>query len=150
MNVLIGVIILSAFLQTSFIGIDILLLILVCRSFILESRANYFLAFVTGMLISLLAVQNLGFWALIYLLVVKIGHVFGKLPFNRGLLTLVPAVVISVLFSTVLQWLVLGITINWTKPIIEIFVAIPIYFLLDFWEDRFMAHTTNVKLKLRR
>ena len=150
MNVLIGLIILSAFLQTSFIGINIVLLFLVCRSFIVESRMNYFLAFFVGLLISILAVQNLGFWALVFLIAVKIGHVFGKLPFNRGLLTALPAIALSVFTATVLQGVIEGQTINWNIPVIEIVIGIPIYFFLSFWEDRFMVHTSNVKLKLRK
>ncbi len=150
MNVLIGLIILAAFLQTSFIGINIVLLFLVCRSFIVESRANYFLAFFAGIGISILAVQNLGFWAIIFLLAVKTGHIFGKLPFNRGLWTMVPAVTAAVLLASIMQWLILGMTINWYIPLTEIILSIPIYLFLSFWEDRFMVHNSAVKLKLRK
>ena len=84
MNVLIGLIILSAFLQTSFVGANIVLLFLVCRSFIVESRMNYFLAFFSGLLISILAVQNLGFWALVFLIAVKIGHFNPEILYFSG------------------------------------------------------------------
>lgn len=150
MNVLIGLIILSAFVQTSFLGINLVMLIVVARSFVMETKANYFLAFFAGILLGLLSAQNIGFWPLILLVGVKIGHVIRKLPFSISVLTFMPVAVASVLIAAGAEFLFLKQTINWTKVIIEILCSIPIFAFIRFWEDKFFIRPSTVKLKLRK
>ncbi len=150
MNVLIGLIILSAFLQSSFVGVNLVLLLLVTRSFIVETKANYFLAFFAGILVGVLSAQNTGFWPLVFLVSVLISHLMRKLPFNRGILTVIPVIILTVLFSTLAEWLFFHQTVNWYKPQFEIITGLPIFIFLNFWEDRFMYHSSGTKLKLRK
>jgi hypothetical protein len=150
MNVLIGFIILAAFLQTSFLGLNIVLLIIIARSFLLETKANYFLAFFAGILVGLLSAQNIGFWPLIFLVSVKIAHVIRKLPFSISILTFIPVVISCVLIASTSELVFLKQTINWTKVIGEIVVSIPIFIFIRFWEDKFFIRPSTVKLKIRK
>ena len=150
MNVLIGLLILSAFLQTSFLGINIVLLIIVVRSFIVESTANYYLALFAGILLGLLSVQNLGFWPFIFLLTVKIAHLLRRMPFNIGILTALPAIVIAISITVLSEYFFLKQTPNHIKIIAELITSIPIFIIIRFWEERFIIHPSTVKLKLRK
>lgn len=150
MNVFIGLLILAAFLQTSFVGVNLVLLLIAARSFNIESRSNYFLAFGAGILIGILSAQNIGFWPLIFLLSVKIGHMIRKLPFSISLVTFIPVLILSVTVGTAAEYVFLKQTINWIKVGGEVLIGIPIFMFIRFWEDRFMIHSQGVKLKMRK
>lgn len=150
MNVLIGFIILSAFLQTSFLGVNLVLLIIIARSFLMENKVNYFLALFSGILLGLLSAQNIGFWPIILLVGIKIAHMIRKLPFNISVITFLPVIIICVLIAASAELLFLKQTINWTKVILEIVIGIPIFIFIRFWEDKFFIRPSTVKLKIRK
>ncbi len=150
MNVLIGLIILSSFLQTSFLGINVVLIIIIARSFLMENKANYFLALFSGILLGLLSAQNIGFWPLILLLGTKIAHVLRKMPFNISIITFIPVLIVCVVLAAAAELLFLNQTINWTKVVIEVIVGLPIFTFIRFWEDKFFIRPSTVKLKLRK
>ena len=150
MNVFIGLLIFAAFLQTSFVGINLVLLLIAARSFVIETRSNYFLAFGSGILVGILSAQNIGYWPLILLITVKIAHLFRKLPFSISILTFMPVLILSLTTATGVEYLFLKQTINWVKVGVEFIVGIPLFLFIRFWEDRFMIHTQSVKLRMRK
>jgi hypothetical protein len=150
MNVFIGLLIFAAFLQTSFVGINLVLLLIASRSFVIETRSNYFLAFGAGILVGILSAQNIGYWPLILLITVKIAHLIRKLPFSISILTFIPVLILSLSVATGVEYLFLKQTINWVKVAVEFIVGIPIFLFIRFWEDRFMIHSQSVKLRMRK
>ena len=150
MNVLIGLLIFASFLQTSFVGVNLILLLIIARSFVVESRSNYLLAFAFGILVGILSAQNMGTWPLILLITVKIAHLIRKLPFSMSVLTFMPVVILSLLFSYGSEYLFLNQSIDWVKAGIELAVSIPVYAFIRFWEERFYNHPTTVRLKMRK
>lgn len=150
MNVFIGLLIFAAFLQTSFVPVNMVLVLIVARSLLIDARSNYFLAFSAGILLGVLSAQNIGYWPIILLIAVKVTYLIRKLPFNIGLPTFLLALALSLTIQILAEYLFLHHSINWTKPLTEFITGIPIFLFIRFWEDRFMIHTQGVKLKMRR
>src|SRR5688500_4984341 len=82
--------ILMTFIQTSVLSIDLVLLFLIVRSFSIESKSNYLLAFFFGLLVSLLNTEILGIMSIFYLLVVKIVHIIKSMTFAQNWVTIFP------------------------------------------------------------
>lgn len=143
------ILILSIFLQTSFIPFNLCLIILLCRSYVVEERLNLYGAFISGLFLSLLSGQNLGFWALIFLVVVKLASLIRKLPVSTNILTILPLSLILITFVSFLEKIFLNKTIDWRLVTVEVALSLPIFFLVRFWEDRFVVHS-ETRLKLKR
>lgn len=138
---------LAAFLQSSFLGVNLVLLLIAARSLILKDQDNYLIAFISGIILGILLTQNLGFWALVFLLVVKLIQLIKELPFTSNIVTVLPIGFLVVLISSFLEQLFFKQSINFTKIIIETLVFLPIYILIKIWEERFVVKPV-FKLKL--
>lgn len=149
MKTLIVILILAAFLQTTILPIDLILLILVCRAYIKpQDVSNFYLAFGFGLLTSYLNLTTLGFDSIIYLIITAATGILSKSRLSGNPLLLVP---ISLMFLSLNQlinsYFNNGQTFNFSKIILISFLSLPIFYLLRLWEERFIIHK-EIKLKI--
>lgn len=139
---------LAALLQSAFLGINICLILIVCRAFMRPNKENYYLAFGLGVAIGLLTGQNLGLWAVVYLLAVKLSHMTAKMPVSANILTVLPAAITAVMLSVLAEKFVLGQSIQYTKLAYEIILSLPVFLFVKFFEERVIA-SPDLKLRLK-
>lgn len=149
MILLVVLLTLMSFLETSFLGINWVLTILVIRSFLVTDKANLTLAFSFGILLSLLSNKPLGSLSLIYLILVLIVQLVKKFLPTASWLILLPVIIICLLVSCFIQSLVLKVSFSYQLVIIQALLALPFYILLKMWEERFVPQK-DIKLKLRQ
>ncbi len=145
MKTFILILIIAAFLQSSFIPINLVLILLISRSLSLIDQANLAAAFLGGILLGLLSAANLGFWALVFLMVVKLIELIKKLPFSVNILTIIPVSLLLILAVEYSQQLLLGQTLSLTKVIVETVLVLPTYFVFNLLERG--AFTPELKLR---
>lgn len=149
MKILIFILILAAFLQASILPFNLVLLILVLRSYIVSEREDLFLAFFFGLLVSHLEVTPLGDQSLIYLILVECARVIGRLPLSNNILTVLFLAFFSTCFNNVAIDLTTGASIQlFPNVFISTVLAIPIYVALRFWEERFVVRP-EIRLKVK-
>ncbi|TSC64050.1 MAG: Uncharacterized protein G01um101493_256 [Microgenomates group bacterium Gr01-1014_93] len=146
MKTLILLIFLAGFLQTTILPLDLVLLILLLRSYIKPSSQNLILAFGFGLLISLLSNINLGIYSLIYLSLVELTNLYTRLPVHKNLLFAGIALSFLIFMEKLILMLVTGSKFFVWPLVFEILSLIPLYFLLLFWEERFVIKH-EIKLK---
>ncbi|MBI2022123.1 hypothetical protein HYS93_04595 [Candidatus Daviesbacteria bacterium] len=149
MKLYVFLLILAAFLQTSIIPINLVLILLIIRSFLIEDKANYLASFFLGILLGILSSSNVGYWSLIFLLVVKIVYLTKKLPFFENASTFLLLSFILVLFVNVSSGLILKQTIDYRLVLIEALVSLPIFWLIRLWEERFVVKS-DIRLKIKK
>src|SRR3989344_8289481 len=93
---------LAAFIQTSFLDINLCLMLIIARSFVVERPSNYTVAFGGGIILGFLSGQNLGYLAVIFLITTKLIQIFKKLPISSNFLTVIP---ISAVIMVIFAWL---------------------------------------------
>lgn len=129
----------AAFIQSAFLPLNICLILIVCRNLLVDSRANLSLAFGGGLFLSFLTSLNLGFYALLFLVVAKLVQVFRASPLFSNIVTsLIFGAIIIVLFAQ-FERIFLGINKNLVINVVEIIALVPVYMLYSFWEERFIA-----------
>lgn len=141
-------IILAVFFQTTFLPLNVSLILLLARSLYTDDRRNLYLAFFAGISLGILSSANIGFWPLVFVVVVKIAHGLGKLPAIVNVLTTIPVALILAGSSGLVSAVVLGQSLNYTAVIFESVLVLPVYILLRFWEERFVVKPA-LKLKIK-
>ena len=148
MKIFIFLLILAAFLQSSFIPINLVLILLIARSLAIPEKQNLYAAFLAGILLGLLQSQNLGFWTLSFVLLVKLLTLSKKLPFSRNLLTVLIVSGLALGLVSLGQSLYFHQAFELSKLIWEIVLSGPVYLMILFWEERFVVKP-ETRLKLR-
>lgn len=149
MKTLILILILAALVQSAFLPINLVLLILISRSLVVEDLTNLYLAFGSGILVGITQSENIGLLALIFLLAVKIGEISKHLPFSSSILIVIPVSLVIMFLSALAEQIFLGHTIQFSQVLIEAVVSFPIFIMVKFWEERFVV-PSGVKLKLNK
>lgn len=148
MKILIVVLIICSFLQSTIIPVDLNLIILICRSYIRPDKSNLFLAFAFGLLNSYLNLNLLGLQSLIYLALVSFTQTLSKSRLAGNLLLIMPLV----LFSSAINQVTLSIAGNYSlelfpKIFLESFISLPSLYLIRLWEERFIVKR-EIKLRV--
>ncbi len=148
MRTTVFILILAAFLQEAVIPLNLVLLILICRSFISPGRVNLFLAFAFGMFTAYLTLNNLGFQSFIFLLILQLTQGISKTRFfSTHSLLIVPLTFILLSANALAFSLINQQSVQFSpKILIESLLALPILFSLKLWEERFI---TKKDIKLR-
>jgi cell shape-determining protein MreD len=147
MKLFIFIICLLAFVQTSFVPLNLCLILLICRSYASPQKSNYYLALIAGILLGILTAFNVGFYALLFVMVVFLMHALRRLPITGKFITILPA---SLVASIIVMWvenLVYHIPFNWWNLLWGSILALPIFLVIREWEDRFIVKT-GIKLKV--
>lgn len=148
MKTLIAILIILSFLQTSVILLDLVLLILICRSYLKTDSANLYLSFGFGLLISHLLLLPLGLYSILYLLVAILTELFTKSPLAGRSLFIIPVSLILLSFSQITGSLILHQNLPiFPKVFIEALLSLPLFYLLRFWEERFIVRK-DIKLRV--
>lgn len=147
MKLFIFILLIAAFLQTSFIPLNLCLIILICRSYAIHQKENYYLALYAGIFLGILSSANLGFWPLIMIPTVFIIHTIRLLPITGRVLTIIPVALLLLLASSGLEKLILNTAFVWWYPMISSIIALPIFIVIREWEERFITKK-GIKLKL--
>ncbi|MDO8638949.1 MAG: hypothetical protein Q7R43_05210 [Candidatus Daviesbacteria bacterium] len=147
MNLLIALLIFISFLEGTILPFDLVLIILISRSFIVAEKSNYFLAFFFGLLVSLLLGYPLGLLSLIYLFAVFISHIIKTTDLAAYWIVVLPLTFFLLLFEQLILKLLNISNFNLTRLIIPTILVLPTYFIVRFWEERFIV-TKEIKLKM--
>jgi hypothetical protein len=147
MKTVIAVLILIALLEISIIPLDLVLLILILRSYLNTSTDNLLLAFGFGLLISYLTNLPLGFYSIIYLILIELTLLFRKTPLASHFFVIVPLIFSLLSLQSLAVLVFFHQTINWWQLGIESVLSLPLYFVLKIWEERFVVRN-EVKLKI--
>lgn len=146
MIVLIMSLVVLSFIQSTILPLELVLEIILLRAFLRVDRANLYLAFGFGLLISFLGHFPLGLQSIVYLLLVANVYFLSKTPLSKNIFTCIPAVIVLLTFNDV-STLFLHTQIGWIKILFELLFAFPIYFILKIWEERFIVRS-DIKLKI--
>ena len=148
MKTFIFVIILAAFLQTTTIEVDLVLLLVLSRSLERDDSFNMYMAFFAGILLGLLTATNIGFYALFFLIATRVGYLLRKSPVTNNIFTILPIAFFMATALGLAERIFLGQSINIVRYIIDTLSSLPIYFCVKFWEERFIV-APQMKLKLK-
>lgn len=148
MKTLIVILIIAALIQSSILPINLVLIILLSRSYIRADRANLVLAFAFGLLESHLNLNIWGLESIIYLILVEITEWLSKSRLAGNWFLIMP--VTFVLLSG--HDLVLSFFTHQSfqfsvKILIESLISLPVFYLVRFWEERFIV-SKRIKLKV--
>lgn len=144
---LILTLILLCFLQEAFLPFNLVLLIIIARSFVIDEKENFYLAFIFGLLLSFLAGYVLGVLSIIYLIIVLAIHIFRRIQFVTHPLIVIPVAALSLLVDALIRSLLLSSSANLLSLLPQILLIVPIYFMVLFWEERFIPRK-DIKLKM--
>lgn len=138
---------LLSFLQATVINLDLILLVLICRSLLMEDDKNYYLAFGVGLLFGFLTIQPLGLLSIFYLLVVFLIYLLKRTTLGTYWPVVIPLVIIFATIEQFLRKIFFDSFVNFIPVIILTMLALPTYLLIRFWEERFIPRK-DLKLKL--
>lgn len=148
MKTLIAILIIASFLQSTILPLDLVLVILICRSFIKEEAQNLYLAFAFGLFISLLNGHLIGFQSIAYLLIVLSIHLVSKSRFSKNSYLFIPLSLVFFILNTVALSLFQNQNIQLFPKIgLETLLCIPTFYVLRVWEERFIVRK-DIKLKV--
>ncbi len=148
MKTLITILIIAAFIQTTILPIDLVLIILICRSYTRLDKNNLFLGFAFGLFNSHLYLTTLGFQSLIYLILIQMTHMLSKTRLAGNSLLIVPLSLVLLSINQILNSLFIHQTIElFPKVFLESLLSWPIFIAVRLWEERFIARK-GIKLKI--
>ncbi len=148
MKTLIIILVILSFLQSTIIPMDLVLMVLVLRSYVVCDRSNLILAFIFGLLAAHLTFTPLGFASLLYLVLTLAAQVLNRSPLSHNPLVVFPAMLVFLSLNELIISLSLHQSINiWPKVAIEAFISLPIYLLVRVWEERFVVKP-ELRLKI--
>lgn len=148
MKTLIIILILLSFIQSTIIPLNLVLIILICRSFIISEKSNFYLAFAFGLLISFLNSNILGLQSIIYLLLIALTQILSKSRLTANYLLIIPLNLVLLSINNVASSLSMLQSIHlWPQVVIEAILSLPTLYLIKIWEERFVVRK-EIKLKL--
>lgn len=148
MKTIIIILIIAAFLQTTILPLDLVLIILICRAYVRDEKANLYLAFLIGLLISHLNLTPMGLQSILNLVFVQITQMLSKSRLAGNSFIIVPLSFTFLLTNEVMNSLILHQTLQiFPKVLIESILALPALYILKLWEERFIARG-DIKLKI--
>lgn len=147
MKTLILILIISSFLQTTIIPIDLVLLILICRVYVRTDKANLYLGFAFGILVSHLNLTGLGFQSLVYLAIIAATGSLLNLRLAGNPLVVVPISFVFLSINQITNSVVNYQVLELPKIIFASILSLPILYLLRLWEERFIVRK-EIKLRV--
>jgi len=147
MKTLIIILIIASFIQTTILPIDLVLLILICRSYIKTDQVNLYLAFFFGIFTSHLNLSSIGFQSLLILSFVETTGILSKLQLAGNPLLIVPITFFFITLSQLANSILTYNIFEFSKVILASCLSLPILFLVRLWEERFIIRK-EIKLKM--
>ncbi len=148
MKTLILVLIITSFIQSTILSLELVLIVLICRSFRSSNKANLFLAFGFGLLNSHLNLVPLGLNSILYLIIVAIAEVLSRSRFTGNLFLIIPLTTILLTVFHISSSFFLRESLQlFPNILIEGIISLPIFFLVRLWEERFTVRK-DIRLKI--
>jgi len=147
MNLLIAFLFFITFLEGTIISFDLVLVILISRSFIVHEKSNYYLAFFFGLLASLLLGYPSGLLSLVYLGAVQTSHIIKTTNLAVYWIVILPLTFFWLFLEQIILNFLNIANFNLMFIIIPTILALPVYFLIRFWEERFIV-SKEIKLRM--
>ena len=147
MKTLIIILIIVAFLQTTILPVDLVLIILICRAYIKSEKSNLYLGFAFGLLTSHLNLNLLGFQGLVYLIFIQATESLSKIRLAGNPLLIVPLTLVFLSLNQVAISIVNHATLEFSKVIFASLISLPALYLIRLWEERFVVRK-EIKLKI--
>lgn len=147
MKPLILVLIIISFIQSTILPLDLVLIILICRSFVEARQGNFWLAFSFGLLLSALSGQPLGLLSLFYLAAVLAAGTLKQSRFSSTWITVLPMSLAILLSGQLLVSLLNKTAFSLTAVFYQLALVLPTFLIISFWEERFVVKP-EVKLKI--
>lgn len=148
MKTLIFVLIFISFLQSTALPLNLSLTVILLRSFLHPGKENLYLAFLVGLLISFLGNSPMGLYSLLFVSFCGVAQIVAKSRLANHILFATSLVFISQMIYYLFNFLVFSQSFQiWPTIFIETFFAVPAYFLVKFWEERFIVQR-EIKLKV--
>ncbi len=144
----IAILIFAAFLQTTILPVNLVLLILVLRSFLVNETSNLYLACGFGLLISHLNATPLGIQSMVYLSLIIFTRALGRLPISNNILVVIPLMFCASLFDSAVNAFIMHASLQIMPAVLPpTILAIPAYIIIRFWEERFVVRDIKLKVK---
>ena len=147
MKLLIIILVLLSFIQTTILPLDLVLVILLLRSYIKPERTNLTLAFFLGILIAQLMSQPPGLYCTLYLILVELTSILASLPLRKNLIFAGASLIVFLLLEKIVLAKFTGATPYFWSVVFEMVFALLSYFVLKLWEERFVVRS-EIKLRL--
>ena len=148
MKTIIIILIIAAFLQTTILPLDLVLIILICRAYVRAEKGNLTLGFLIGLLISHLSLAPLGVQSILYISSVQITQMLSKSRLAGNSFIIIPLSFIFLATFEAINSQVLHQTMQiFPKVLIESILALPVLYILKLWEERFIVRK-DIKLKI--
>lgn len=148
MKTLIFVLIISSFIQSSILPVNLVLIILICRSYIRADKSNLFLAFGFGLLDAHFNLTPLGLTSLIYLILTATTAYFSKSRLAGNSLLIVPLSLFFLWVNQIVPSIFIHQAIQLSPNILlEALLSLPILYSVKSWEERFIVQK-EIKLKV--
>lgn len=148
MKGLIIILVFASLIQSSLLPINLVLMILIIRSFIVDAKSNFYLAFIFGLVISLLQGQMMGLISLINLFSVSLITVLKRSQIVQNFITLMLAGVALLTIENIIQSLIIQATLDFKLAIYQTIILPLMYLLVRFLEERFVVQK-EIKLRLK-
>lgn len=148
MKTLVVILIIASFLQATVMPLDLVLIVLILRGLIKDDKVSLYLGFAFGLLMSHLLFIPWGLLSIVYVVLVQITMVLARTQLSQSLLTVVPLCFVLLSINLGVLSLVGHQSFQlWPKVIIEALLSLPVYYLIRFWEERFIVKK-EIRLKI--
>lgn len=136
-----------SFIQTTIIPFDLVLVILLLHTYIRPGKQNLYLAFFFGILISHLTQQPLGLYPIVYLFLVELAQSLTTAPIHKNLFFAGFALLSFLTFEKLVLGKFAGTSLYLWPVLTEIIIALPVYFILKIWNERFIIKK-DIRLRI--
>ncbi len=148
MKTIIAVLIIISFIQSAILPLDLVLIILICRSYTRTDKANLYLAFGFGLFNGHLNLTTMGLQSLLYLILVSVTESLSKSRLAGNSLLIIPLSLILVSLNQAVLSMAVGQTVAlFPKNLLEAILSLPILYLVRIWEERFVVRA-GIKLRI--
>lgn len=148
MKTLIVILIVAAFLQTTILPLDLVLIILICRAYVKGGKENLYLGFIFGLLISHLSLTLMGVKSILYLIFITVTQLLSKTRLAGNSLIIIPLSFILLSANQITNSILLGQSLQiFPRVLVESVISLPILYLIRLWEERFIVRG-DIKLKV--
>lgn len=135
-------------MQSTVLSVDLVLMILICRSYIRSDKSNLFLAFGFGLLISFLSLTTLGIHSLIYLFFVFLTQTLSRARLSGNLFLIIPLTFCLLSSSQLISFILFHQPLEiFPKIFLESIFSLPLLYLIKIWEERFVIQK-GIKLRI--
>lgn len=148
MKTLIVILIIASFLQSTILPMDLILIILICRSYTRSDKANFYLAFFFGIFVAFLQLIPLGLLSLIYMVCVYITANLSRSRLSGNLFWIMPLTFCFLLLNQLVALLLFHHPLEiFPKIFLESVFSLPVLYLVKLWEERFIVQK-GIKLRV--